>query len=420
LRDRIAVLQNIISVAVSREILAMEKHDKESSSAAAKGNRKVFGGIAAGFLIATVGGYVAWTWNDQSTDDAQVEADVAPLAARTGGLVLKVLVTENSVVKAGDIIMQLDEADRAAMVKQAEAELATAKAQAVTAEAQARIIEANAKGGLQSAKASYMGSSIAVTNSTAQLAAARANLEHVKSALHQSEIDLKRAKSLREANAGTQERLDQAETAYDEARSSLTQAEAQLQAAEEMRKVAETHVAEARGHLDQSTPVDAQIASALAAVDLAHAGVAAAEAKLDTQRLQFSYLKVKAPMDGVVSKLTAHEGQLLQNGQAIAELVPTNTYVLANFKETQMEKMRPGQPVRVVVDTFGRRSFEGVVESLSGGTGSRFALLPPDNASGNFVKVVQRIPVRIAWRNLPADVQMRAGMSVDVTVDTGR
>jgi membrane fusion protein (multidrug efflux system) len=398
----------------------MEKQEKTGPGGGAKSNRLVAGGVAAGLAIASIAGYVAWTWNDESTDDAQVEADVAPLAARTGGLVLKVMVQENSVVKAGDVIMQLDELDRAAMVKQAEAELATARAQAATAEAQAHIVEANAKGGFQSARASYTGSSVQVNSAAAQITVARAALDHAKTQLHQADLDLARAKTLREANAVPQERLDNMQTAFDEARSGLAQAEAQLAAADEAKKAAESHVMEARGRLDQSTPVEAQIASAVAAVDLAHAGVQSAEARLELQRLQFSYLKVKAPMDGVVSRLTAHEGQLLQTGQPIAEVVPLGTYVLANFKETQMAKVRPGQPVKVTVDAYGSRTFEAVVESLSGGTGSRFALLPPDNASGNFVKVVQRIPVRIAWKNLPSDVQMRAGMSVDVTVDTGR
>jgi membrane fusion protein (multidrug efflux system) len=398
----------------------MDKPEKTESRSMRKNNRLVAGGMAAGLAIAGLGGYVAWIWNDESTDDAQVESDVAPLSARTGGLVLKVFVQENSTVKSGDIIMQLDELDRAAMVKQAEAELATAKAQAATAEAQAHIVEANAKGGFQSARASYTGSSVQVLSAAAQIDVARASLERARVQLRQAEIDLNRAKTLREANAVPQDQLDRMQTNFDAARLSLVQSEAQLSAADEAKKAAESHVIEARGRLDQSTPVEAQMATAAASVELAHANVQSAQARLDLQRLQFSYLKVRAPVDGVISRLTAHEGQLLQTGQPIAEVVPLTTYVLANYKETQTAKMRPGQPVHITVDSYGRRTFEGVVESLSGGTGARFALLPPDNASGNFVKVVQRIPVRIAWKNLPSDVQMRAGMSVDVTVDTGR
>lgn len=398
----------------------MQPPQNTPPSETSKRNRFVAGGLLAGLAIAAAGGYLAFTWHDESTDDAQIEADVVPLAARTGGLVLHLLVKENSVVKAGDTIMQLDEADKVSLIKQAEAEVATAKAQAHIAEAQARIVEASARGGLQTAQASYTGSSGQVRSAEAQIAAARANLSHVRSALHQAQLDLERARALRAARAVPQERLDLMQTAFDEARSGLQQAEAQLSAAQEAKNVAQSQVVEARGRLDQSAPVDAHIASAEATLEQARAAVLAAEARLEQQRLQFSYLKVKAPVDGIVSRLSAHEGQLLQPGQAIAELVPLQTYVLANFKETQVEKMRPGQPVTIKVDTFGSRKFEGVVDSLSGGTGSRFALLPPDNASGNFVKVVQRIPVRISLKDVPDDVRFRAGMSVDVTVDTRR
>jgi membrane fusion protein (multidrug efflux system) len=144
--------------------------------------------------------------------------------------------------------------------------------------------------------------------------------------------------------------------------------------------------------------------------------VKSAEATLTLARLQLSYTRVPAPEDGVVSRLGAHEGQIVQAGQPVMELVPARTYVVANFKETQIGRMRPGQPARVRIDAFPGKVFEGKVESRSGGTGARFALVPPDNASGNFVKVVQRVPVRIAW-TAPPDVPLAAGLSAVVTVD---
>jgi hypothetical protein len=151
---------------------------------------------------------------------------------------------------------------------------------------------------------------------------------------------------------------------------------------------------------------------------LAHARVTTAEAALELAKLNLSWAVVVAPADGMVSKLTARVGQLVSPSMALAELVPTQTYVVANFKETQVGEMKPGQGVELEVDAFGGRRFQGVVESLSAGTGSRFALLPPDNASGNFVKVVQRVPVRIRWKDAPPDVTLRAGMSVVATVHT--
>jgi membrane fusion protein (multidrug efflux system) len=166
----------------------------------------------------------------------------------------------------------------------------------------------------------------------------------------------------------------------------------------------------------QSAPIEAQLAAAKANADLAHARADGARAALDLAKLQLSYTKITSPGDGLASKLSVHAGQFVAVGQPVIELVPTTTYVIANFKETQIGRMRPGERAQIEVDAFPHRKFEGRVESLSGGTGSSFSLLPADNASGNFVKVVQRVPVRIAWVNPPSDVVLRAGLSVDATV----
>lgn len=142
-----------------------------------------------------------------------------------------------------------------------------------------------------------------------------------------------------------------------------------------------------------------------------------AQASVRLAQLQLSYTNVTAPEDGVVSKLGAHEGQIIQVGQPLVELVPFQTYLIANFKETQSGRMRPGQRAKIKLDAYPGSTFEARVESLSGGTGARFALIPADNASGNFVKVVQRVPVRLAWVK-PPDVPLAAGFSADVTVYT--
>lgn len=152
---------------------------------------------------------------------------------------------------------------------------------------------------------------------------------------------------------------------------------------------------------------------------LAHARAKAAAAARDLATLQLDYTEVRAPQDGVVSKLSAREGQLVAADQPVAELVPDRTYVVANFKETQVGRMRPGEKATVEIDAYPGLKLPGRVESLSGGTGARFSLIPPDNASGNFVKVVERVPVRIAWAAPPLpQVALRAGLSAYVTVET--
>jgi membrane fusion protein (multidrug efflux system) len=147
--------------------------------------------------------------------------------------------------------------------------------------------------------------------------------------------------------------------------------------------------------------------------------VTSAEAALALAQLTLSYTRVVAVRDGVVSRLAVHEGQLIVPSQTLAMLVPTETYLVANFKETQIGRMHPGDRVDVHVDAFPGVELHGRIESLSSGTGSRFSLLPPDNASGNFVRVVQRVPVRISWQELPAGVELRPGLSADVVVHVG-
>src|SRR5262249_17274646 len=163
----------------------------------------------------------------------------------------------------------------------------------------------------------------------------------------------------RAANAVPQERLDNAQAASDSARAALLAAQAQLSASVEQRRAAETRVAEAKGRLDQSSPIDAQIAAAHASADLAHARVQSAEAAPEVAENQLSYTKIIAPADGFISKLAGHEGQLLQAGQSVAELVPQTTYVVANFKETQVGRIKPGQEVEISIDAFSNQKLKG-------------------------------------------------------------
>src|SRR5204863_138833 len=211
--------------------------------------------------------------------------------------------------------------------------------------------------------------------------------------------------------------VDSARAATDAAQADLAAARARLQSAINAQQLAQANVRQAQGRLTQSAPVEAQVQAAQASASLARAKVRTAQAALDAARLALSYTRIAAPADGIASKLSVHVGSLIAAGQPIVQLVPRQTYIVANFKETQVRSMRPGQHVHISVDALGGEDFEGKVESLSGGTGASFSMLPPDNASGNFVKVVQRIPVRISW-NGPAADRVPAGSSAEVTVRT--
>jgi membrane fusion protein (multidrug efflux system) len=313
-------------------------------------------------------------------------------------------VSDNQPVKKGDPIADIDPADLDAREKQLEAEVAAAKAQAAEADAQVR--------------AALSGSATSVASADASVQAAKAALDRAQSEAQKADTDLARALSLKKDDAIPQAQVDTAKTNADSAHAAVAQAQAQLAMAQDQRSTAQSRIAEAQGHVDESAPVDARLAAARANADLAHARVASGEAELTEAKLQLSYTHIVSPTDGVLSKLVVREGQLVQPGQQVVAIVPDTTYIVANYKETQVGAMKPGQHVEIELDGFPGRKLEGVVQSRSPGTGGRFSLLPADNASGNFVKVVQRVPVKIAWANLPSDLKPAAGMSADVTVIT--
>jgi membrane fusion protein (multidrug efflux system) len=307
-------------------------------------------------VLATVGGCIIMTRGQESTDDAQIDAAVVAIAARTGGEVVDVLVQNNQRVAEGDIVLRIDDTDAAARAAQAEGQLVVAQAQRDAAENQKSV--------------------------------AAAALDHALADAKRKDLDLARIRGLREAGAVTQERLDDAQATAEMAVASVAQAKAALAAAR------------------------AQSESAGGQVKIAQATLALVQSQL-------AYTTVTAPADGVISDLSVNEGEIISPGQPIAELVPTQIHVVANFKETQIGRMRPGDRAEIKVDAFPGRKFEGEVESLSGGTGARFSLLPPDNASGNFVKVVQRVPVRIRWLSPLDGLTLQAGLSAEVKVFVG-
>ena len=374
--------------------------------------------VLAGLSLAAVAVYFIHSYmtrNEVYTDDAEVDADVVPIAARVGGIVLHMHVQDNQKVEAGQLLAEIDPADFTAKVVAAQADLDAAQAQADAADAQVDITKSASTGGLSSAKAMVRGTDASVRSAAAQVAAAAAAVSRAKAELDKAETDYQRATKLHDAGAVSGQELEAATTARDAAHAALDAANANLAAAHDQQASAESHVAEARGQLEQSTPVDRKIAAAVAAAKLAHARVAAAQAALDLAKLQLGYTKITAPVAGYVSKLAVHDGQMVQPGMTTLMVVPLESYVVANFKETQMGRIAAGDPVDISIDAASG-TFHGKVASISAGTGARFSLMPPDNATGNFVKVVQRVPVKITWDPGQDVSKLHAGLSAEVKV----
>ena len=341
--------------------------------------------IVLPIVILLVLGALAWAftrWSysraHESTDNAQVDGHIIPVLAKVGGYVSEVLVSENQPVRQGAVLARIDAAEFRVRLAQAEADLqaavATAGGGGTTGQAQAGIATAE--------------SQRAVT--TAQIQAAQANLDRARS-------DFSRYQELASKQIVSQQQLDAA-------RANVQAQEASLVALQR-----------------QQSAGGASITSAVAGQRLAEARLAAARAARDNAALQLSYTELTSPVSGQISRKTVEVGQLVQPGQTLLSIVAdTGVWVTANFKETQLHDLRVGQPVEIEVDAYGGAKVRGTVESISSATGAKFALLPPDNATGNFTKVVQRVPVRVDIRKgCGPDRPLRPGMSVVAHVKTG-
>ncbi len=370
-------------------------------------------------LVAALGGGYWWTHRSvESTDNAQVDGEVIAVPARTGGTIAQVLFTENQAVKAGDTLAVLDDASAKAKLAQAEANVAAAEAAAEAAEADARVAEINALGNRSVAEASLKTAQGGVMSAADQLKEAEAAVKSSDMAFKQAETDRDRSRRLLEQGALPQAAFDQSETSFNVAQAQLEAARARLSTLRANIAVAHSRTTEASAKVQQTSNVDALVAQAEARAKSARAQVAIAKAARDLAKLDLSYTRIVAPADGVASKKTIAVGQQLAPGQAIVQLVTPHVWVTANFKETQVANMHPGQRARLSVDALPGVTLHGELESISGATGSRFALLPPDNASGNYTKVVQRVPVRVKLRDVPQGLVLLPGMSVELSIDT--
>jgi membrane fusion protein (multidrug efflux system) len=374
--------------------------------------------VLAAAALGIVGWYVVHA-GLEDTDDAQIDADVVSVPARIQGLVLKVNFVENQRVKAGDVLVEIDPAQAQARLGEAEAMLAADEAAAAAADADVKIIEATSSGQKGVAEASLRGSSLAATATGDEIAQADAQVKQSNVARDQAKTDLDRVKQLFAQGALPKQQLDDAQARLDGADAALTQAKAHQSYVRASQAEADSRVAEAHARVQVSSAVGPQVEQARAKAAAAHAKASTSKAARDLAALDLSYTKIVAPRDGLASKKSVVVGQMLGMGQPVVQIVPVDDeWVTANFKETQINKMRVGQPVEIDVDAYSGMKLHGTLQSFSGGTGARFSLLPPENATGNFTKVVQRVPVRILLDSIPQDRPLRPGMSVEVTVDT--
>lgn len=397
----------------------MESSVKDTAAANARRRRAkraytILGIVAV--AVAAVWGIHRWmTAGEEHTDDAQVDADVVPVSAQVGGVVAKLDVADHQKVEAGAPMFELDPTDLDIEVARTAADLAAANAAVEAARAQVAIVTSTAGGGLSTAKAQVNGAAASVRSAGDQVRAATAMVAKAKADLANAESELAKTQQLAAKDAITGREVERAQQVRDVAAAGLDAANAQLGAAKAQQGLASSKVAEAKAHVEQSSPVDAQVAAAQAQLDLAIARAQGAEVAHKKAERQRGFATVTAPIAGTVSRLAAHPGQTVMPGQMLVMVVPNDSYIVANFKEGQIAKMHPGDAVDIELDAFPDDTYHGVVEAIAPATGARFSLIPPDNATGNFVKVVQRVPVKIKWRNQPS-ADVRPGLSAEVTV----
>lgn len=379
----------------------------------------VLGGLV--LAAATIGGgfWLAGR-GKESTDDAFVEAHVANVAARIPGQVVKVNVKDNQRVQVGDVLVEIDDRDSKVKLDTAQADLLSAKANLTAMETQLALTEKNVNANLQQAKGGVTQASAMAGTSRATIDQAKADVEAAESRKVLAEIEFHRSEKLRADGAVAQADLDSKQALYDQAVAAVAQARARQQSAVVGVTNAAGGIETAQGRLVAAQAGPEQIEAARANVAVARARVAQADAAVEQAQLNLSYTQVKAQVPGVVSRRTVEVGQTVDPSRPLMAITALDdVWVVANFKEDQISDIRDGQKVKLTVDAFGRKELTGHVDSLSGGSGARFSLLPPDNASGNFTKVVQRIPVLIRIDEKPSDLTLRPGMSSYVTVLTG-
>jgi len=385
-------------------------------------------------VIIAAGATAAWLhFRDRvSSDDANVDGHISAIAPKISGTVLEVAVTDNQQVKAGQVLVRIDPRDYQARVDMAKAALQQAQSQlqsaqqvvpwtsattqSATAASNAQLADAEAE--QQRARVSYEQAS------SSDIAVAQANLRSKQASNDRAQADLARMKPLVDKAEISQQQYDSyvaaarvAQSEVEAAREKLASVQKDAAIRQAAVSAAESRVNQARAQLQNSQANTKQVGIRASDAGTVAGSVAAARANLEAAELQLSYTTITSPIDGVVTRKSVEVGQIVQPGQGLMTIIPLqDTWVTANFKETQLANVHPGQRAEIHVDMYGK-SIGGRVDSIAGATGSKMSLLPPENATGNFVKVVQRIPVKILVDH-QSDLVLRPGMNVDVTIFT--
>lgn len=393
--------------------------------------------ILLGALIAAIAvGFSLWRYYSvrESTDDAQIDAHIAPVSARVAGHVMAVNVENNRYVQAGAVLVQIDPRDYQVAVEKARADLAAAEWAEQAARTNVPIISTTtssrlqvAEAGAHEAQAGLESAERAVDAATARVRQAAAMLRQAEATSIKAESDQRRYQQLVAKDEISQQQYQAAVTAAEAERARVEAARSALAEAGQEVAVAKARVAQAQARIRQAQADVTAASSAPQQVQVSRQRSTEAGALVEQKRaalaqaeLNLRYTTVPAPASGIIGKRSAEIGQNISPGQPLMAITMLdNIWVTANFKETQLNHMRPGQKANISVDAYGGRDYSGYVDSIAGASGATFSLLPPENASGNFVKVVQRIPVRIRFDKGqdPAHV-LRPGMSVVVTVRT--
>jgi len=361
--------------------------------------------LLALLLVLVAAGAFVWHYYSirESTDDAQIDGHIDPISPRVSGTVVRVLVDENQVVQAGTLLVELDPKDYEVAVQRARADLADAEANATAAQVGVPLTTTTSSSQLLAADAGVIAADREVDAGHARVAEAQANY-------NKAAADLKRMEELVQKDEVSRQQ-------YDAAVAAAAATRATLQSAQAMLANAESRVGQARAQAASAHTVPEQVRVTKARASAASAEVQRYRAALVQAELNLQYTRIVAPVSGILSKRNVEPGQVVQPGQPLFSIVNLDDiWVTANFKENQLRNMHPGQRANIEVDAYGR-TYSGYVESIGGATGSRFSLLPPENATGNYVKVVQRLPLRLRFdKGQDTNHVLRPGMSVVPTV----